>query len=516
MLSNLRKLNVTVVNPLLLSFYDDFNQGAFGEEDFLRMLKLTESYVLRRSICDVGTNSLNKFLPSVIAKLNKVQDDGGDYARAFEAFLMLEAGTARRFPDNAEFFNALTTRNIYHYRKSFYLLSNLENHHHPKDPLNLTSETFSIEHVMPQNALASPGWELSSNDIDEEAFSSLVNNLGNLTLTAYNPELSDGSFREKKQRYIGGYGKDYLVISNAMRQADSWDADSIKNRAAELAHDAEARWPYPVISMAEAKVFEPKKPDSATERSAVFRTIFDAGLIKPGVRLFPKDDTLKTIATVTESGLIELPNGELFKSPSLAAVRVVALARGSASARNGWHFWKVEEDGPLLDELRSKYLLMKGSSVTADVRSFHMTFWDGFYDFCANSEDFTDFFGDPSTRGDNKGCWTSFGMGTPGMRLSVLLYVCPSIVGVQLHCRDSSSYARVLPLKEEFNVKWQDENVGSIEWDTPDEDKKSRNVQVLKDADYDHDDWNDLYQWLVTWLFKVRELALRANEDQHI
>ena len=146
------------MNPLLLSLYDDYYQGVFDRKGFLRILGLIESYVFRRSVCDVATNSLNKFLPSVIAKLNKVQDEGGDYVEAFESYLMLEAGTARRFPDNAEFFNALTTRDAYHYRRALYLLSNLENLHHPKDPLNLSGGTFTIEHVMPQNAVSAEGW----------------------------------------------------------------------------------------------------------------------------------------------------------------------------------------------------------------------------------------------------------------------------------------------------------------------------------------------------------------------
>ena len=37
-----------------------------------------ESYLFRRAVCDVATNSLNKFFSSVIARLNAVRDDGGN------------------------------------------------------------------------------------------------------------------------------------------------------------------------------------------------------------------------------------------------------------------------------------------------------------------------------------------------------------------------------------------------------------------------------------------------------
>lgn len=512
-LANLRKLDVSLINPLLLSFYDDYNQGAFDRNDFLRLLDLTESYIFRRSVCDVASNSLNKFLPSVIAKLNKVQDAGDNYVEAFESFLMLEAGTARRFPDNAEFYNALVTRDAYHYRRSLYLLSNLENFHHPKDPLKLDSGNFSIEHVMPQNALGSNGWKEALIGVDESSFDTMVNNLGNLTLTAYNSELSDDSFASKKERYIGGYGKDYLVISDAMRKADFWNEKRIKERAKELAHDAEIRWPYLDIDSAIAREYEQKKTKSITGRSTIFKDLFDSGFITSGTLLVPKDDQYSIVASVITGGLIQLPNGESFKSPSLAARRVIELTNGGKTSRNGWQFWTVGEDGPILDSVRSQYLLSKGGSVTSDVRSFRVVFWDGLYDYCANNEAFVGCFNDPSGRADNADPWASFGINLPNMRISALLYSREKQYGVELWIDSLEAYEKVYPLKDEFN------NICLLEmglvpvWDTLDESKKSRHVFVKKDANFDEDDWTDMYQWIMEWMFKLRELAFAASAE---
>lgn len=509
-LADLRKLDMSVVNPLLLSLYDDYYQDAFDMAAFLNMLKLTESYVFRRSICDVATNSLNKFLPSVIAKLNKVQDDGGDYAQAFEAFLMLEAGTARRFPDNSEFYNALITRDAYHYRRSLYLLSNLENMHHTKDPLPLDNGSFTIEHVMPQNALAVSGWANDLEGIDEEKFNTLLNNLGNLTLSAYNSELSDDSFHEKKQRYVGGYGKDYLVISDAMRKADRWGADQITDRAKELAREAEKRWGYLTIDAEDAKKYEQKSKRMNAGRSAIFRNLFEAGLVSEGTVLVPKNDTYTITASVNEAGLIELPNGEEFKSPSLAAKRVVTLV-GGAGARNGWTFWCVGENGPVLDELRSQYLLSKGDGITSDVKSFRIAFWDGFYDFCSNSEAFISCFNDPSDRADNQDAWASFGIGTPNMHISALLNTWEQGYGVELWVDNLETYEKVLSLKEQYDQLWLEETGIVPEWDARDEDKKSRHIVVRQSADFDKEDWTECYQWMMSWFFRIRDLALAAN-----
>lgn len=511
-LANLRRLDVTVVNPLLLSLYDDYDQGAFDDEGFLHMLNLIESYVFRRSICDVATNSLNKFLPSIIAKLNKIQDEGGDYVEALEAFLFLESGTARRFPDNAEFFNALTTRDVYHYRRSLYLLANLENMHHPKDPLNLWDGNFTIEHVMPQNALSAPGWADTVEGLEEEAFSTLLNNLGNLTLSAYNSELSDGSFQDKKQRYVGGYGKDHLVISDAIRKADTWGEEQITDRAEELAHEAARRWGYLSIDPSAAERYDQRKNKEVAGRSAIFRNIFEAGLVPPGTVLVPKSDNCSITATVTDAGLLELSNGDTFKSPSLAAIRAISLATGKSGARNGWRFWKIGADGPLLDELRSQYLLSKGEKITSDVKSFRIAFWDGFYDYCSNNEAFTSCFNDPSDRADNSDAWASFGVGTPNMHVAALVNSYDESYGVELWVDGREAYERVLPFKEEFESRWPKEDGVQIKWDARDEEKKSRHVVARSAANFDKDDWTTIYQWIVDWMFRIRELAIAAND----
>ncbi len=510
-LANLRRLDVTVVNPLLLSLYDDYDQGAFDDEGFLHMLSLIESYVFRRSICDVATNSLNKLLPSVIAKLNKVQDEGGNYVEALEAFLFLESGTARRFPDNAEFFNALTTRDAYHYRRSLYLLANLENMHHPKDPMNLWDGNFTIEHIMPQNALSAPGWADTVEGLEEEAFSTLLNNLGNLTLSACNSELSDGSFQDKKQRYVGGYGKDYLVLSDAVRKADTWGEAQITERAKELAHEAEKRWGYLSIDPSTARKYDQRKTKQVAGRSAIFRNIFEAGLVPPGTVLVPKSDNYPVTATVTDAGLLELPNGETFKSPSLAAIRAVSLTTGGTGARNGWGFWKAGADGPTLDKLRAQYLLSKGEKITSDVKSFRIAFWDGFYDYCGNNEAFTSCFNDPSDRADNPDSWASFGIGTPNMHIGALVSSYDGSCGVELWVDSLEAYERVLPYKTAFESRWPQEAGTQVKWDDHDEEKKSRRVVAQTTVNYDEDDWTTIYRWIVSWMLRIRELAMAAN-----
>lgn len=206
LLAHIRTLEVTVVNPLLMSLFEDYRDGVLSHDDFSSILRTAESYLFRRAVCDVATSSLNKFFSSAIARLVTVRGgDGGDIREAFEAILPGEEGTARRMSIDAEFERALRTRGCYAFKRGFYLLTTLENSYHVKDPLDFSDGAFTIEHIMPQKALASAEWREMLGDDCERVYEELINTLGNLTLTAYNSELSDASFAEKKAHLKGGF-----------------------------------------------------------------------------------------------------------------------------------------------------------------------------------------------------------------------------------------------------------------------------------------------------------------------
>lgn len=508
---SLARLNVSVLNPLLLSLYEDFEAGAFGLEDFIEMVQLLESYVFRRAICDAPTNSLNKFFPSVIAKLNKVQDEGGNYREAFESYFLLEEGTARRFPTDAEFVQALETRDVYHFRRSFYMLSCLENQHHKKDPLPIEPGTYTIEHIMPQNALEHDEWRAVLGPDCEEGFEVLVHSLGNLTLTAYNSELSDGTFEQKKERVIGGYDKEYSVISKAMHDADTWDAEAITARGRELAMTAKARWPFVTVSAEIASKYDAKLEKTLQQRTrTVFKTVFDAGLILAGSKLVPVSDSCGIMATVTDTGALELSNGETFNSPSLAAIRVVSLS-GGGGHRNGWRFWRLGTDGPVIDELRSEYLLQAGESVTSDNKRFRAVFWSGFYEYCAEQQGFCDAFGDVSNRAQCKDHWVSFGLSTGKYHLDTLLLAIEGYVAVDVWFRDINAYKVVYLLKDDIELSLDCFGL-ELHWDDLVEDKKTRAIVVRRKADFDSEDWQDLYAWLVDWMWKLRAVMQEHGE----
>ncbi len=507
---NLARLGWSVLNPLLMSFYQDFEADSFGLEDFKSMLDTVESYIFRRAVCDAPTNSLNKFLPSIIARLNKVQENGGNYREAFESMLLLEAGTARRFPTDAEFMQALRTRDSYHFRKAFYLLSALENKFHPKGGIDFGSGSFTIEHIMPQNARAHKEWLAAMGDVGEEEFESLLHNIGNLTLTAFNAELSDSSFAEKKERCVGGFDKTVLVISGMLKNLDRWTPEEINARADWMVGNAVERWRFLSVSEDVAARYASKKESLPKGLSqTAFKFIFDSGLIKAGEKLVPVGDSHHVVATVADDGSIVLQNGESYKSPSLAAKKAVAL-EGGAGARNGWYFWKVGEKGPVLDELRRRYLEEREGGSRERTRDFRISFWGDFYDQCANRAGFVEAFCDPTTRPDNSEAWASFGIGHKGCLVSALLGLRDKYVAAQLYVWDLGFYSQLFANREAIDEKFACLN-GRVEWDDVNASKKTRTITVYRDVDFSEDDLGELYNWMIEGMFLLRGVALSMS-----
>lgn len=507
LLKRIRRLDISVVDPLLMSMLDDMRSNAFGREGLLSMLSTVESYLFRRTVCDCPTNSLQKFFSSLIGRLDRVQEDeGSSYVEAFEAFLLNEAGTARRFPTDAEFSDHLRTRDAYHFRRSLYLLSRLENSYHPKDERDFTTGSYTIEHIMPQNARAHEGWLQMLGDVDDEGFEHLLHNLGNLTLTAYNSELSDGTFEEKKARAIGGYDNEYITISSALHDATEWMPTSIEDRASLLTKRALEVWPIPAMDEATRKAYLLERKGDSQRKTVTFRDLFNAGLIREGDVLTSAHPRWGGSATVTADGAILLPNGQEFSSPSPALVRLFALEGSSLNAANGWWYMRLGEDGPRLHDLRTQ---LQETKAETERERFRLAYWDGYYELCAESQAFVDAFGDPTERMQNSDWWASFGIGLGNCHLE-------NRAGRRDHNADSGiyfpsgeGYDRLYARRAEVESLLSDPG-SEMMWSEPDASTKYRALWLRRDFDYDEQDWSEAQAWMRDMLLRLRAIALEV------
>jgi len=343
----IQKLDSTVTDPLVMYMFAIWRHHRISNDGLLRMLADLESYLFRRMICSVSSNGLNKLVPSLIAKLESAEHDLDE---TFAALLLTETAKATRMPTDEQFRQALLGEDLYRPAlRCKYLLAGLENHNHPKDPRSFSE--YTIEHIMPQNAMVHAEWRNMLADPDR--FPLLVNSLGNLTLTAYNSELSDGTFEQKKSRMIGGYDSEYLSISAELHDASQWDERAIARRGARLADLALQVWASPAAGNEVMQTLRNWNVNQGErEQNAVdFADLCRRGVLAAGDVLESRYAGVTATATVTEDHRIRLANGEIFDSPSGAFRRARMLETGEDKQVNGWTVWKVA-DGRTLNELR--------------------------------------------------------------------------------------------------------------------------------------------------------------------
>jgi len=254
---NISRLKVDVSYPFLLPVYDDYISGRITKEELLDILTLIESYVFRRAICGIPTNSLNKTFAILYKSIDK-----DNYVESVMAQFQLMDGY-QRYPTDVEFENELRAKDVYNLRARNYLLGKLENFDR-RELVNV--EEYTIEHVMPQNPNLSPEWRIMLGENWKEIHDRYLHTLGNLTLTRYNSELSDRPYTEKKT-IAGGFNDSPVRLNEYLRNSDVWNEGSIRERAIQLAELAKSVWPAPDLSEETLSAYRKEEPSASSSSS---------------------------------------------------------------------------------------------------------------------------------------------------------------------------------------------------------------------------------------------------------
>jgi len=251
--ADLRELKVDVAYPFLLELYADFKEGRLAKQDLLEAVRLVESYVFRRSVCAIPTNSLNKTFATFSRNLRKDR-----YLESIKAqFFRLPS--YKRYPDDDAFWNAIQVRDLYNFRTRSYWLRRMENQGR-KEPAIVAD--YTIEHILPQNEDLSASWRQALGDDWKAAQKTWLHTLGNLTLTGYNSEYSDHPFPRKRDM-VGGFRNSPLNLNAGLGEISDWTVETIKERAIRLATLAKSVWPAVVLPDATlAQYLEPSPPES--------------------------------------------------------------------------------------------------------------------------------------------------------------------------------------------------------------------------------------------------------------
>ena len=152
---------------------------------------------------------------------------------------------------------------MYRFRHCDALLERLENDGR-KERVPLSP--YTVDHIMPQGERLPDMWKAELGPDWAQIWQSLRHTLGNLTLTAFNTEMGNKPFRDRRDAEKG-YRDSPLRLNADLRQTERWDGDAIRARGARLAEDAVEIWKRPVLP---DRVLEPyRTPRAGAGRYAI-------------------------------------------------------------------------------------------------------------------------------------------------------------------------------------------------------------------------------------------------------
>lgn len=254
-------LKADVASPLIMELYEDCENGLLTKPHFIQILKLIETYVFRRAICGMPTNSMNKTFATY--KKYLIKDSSDIYYESFVAKMLSLTGYTA-MPKDDEFIREIKYKDVYNFRNSKYLLQKLENFE-KKEKINV--DNYSIEHIMPQNKNLSDDWKIELGENRKEIHEKYLHTIWNLTLTGYNSEYSDKSFQLKKTLQWKGLNDSPIWLNGMLRSIENRNEIEIEKRAQVIAENATKVWSMIILPEEVMKNYIKKEDHYATKKN---------------------------------------------------------------------------------------------------------------------------------------------------------------------------------------------------------------------------------------------------------
>lgn len=273
---DIRELRADVCYPLIMEIYRDYEAELLNEADFVEILRLIESYVFRRAVCEIPTNSLRQTFGTFTKRLKKDR-----YLESFKS-IFLQLRSYRHFPNDEEFTRLIQTRNLYSFPRRSYWLRRFENHNKKE---RVQVQDYTIEHIMPQNENLSAPWKEELGQNWQTIHSTYLHTLGNLTLTGYNSEYSDRPFAQKRDME-NGFKQSPLRLNKGLGQVEIWNENAIRQRAQRLANKAATIWCAPSLPVDILAEYEPESKVEASNYTLSDHGNLDGGITRELFEIF--------------------------------------------------------------------------------------------------------------------------------------------------------------------------------------------------------------------------------------
>lgn len=245
-INRLNRLETTVTRPFFLEVLRLYDENQINLNEVAEAFSITESYLFRRTICDLPTNALNKIFLLLNREIMRYDGTDSNYIEKLK-FALLSKKDRARFPNDDDFSLMFTEKPIYQMnsKNKIYILERLENFGTLEDKdiyRHYDEGEYSIEHIMPQHL--TPAWIKELGDSYEEIHGTWLHRIANLTLTAYNSKYSNSTFVEKKTMK-NGFEDSGIRLNTYVSKKDKWTLAELRDRNDYLLKRALDIWAFP-------------------------------------------------------------------------------------------------------------------------------------------------------------------------------------------------------------------------------------------------------------------------------
>ena len=254
-LAQLNALESSTSYPLLLNLFHRRAQGKLSDGDLVSALEMLSGFILRRFICGESSRGYGQLFVKACDVL------AGNLLVALRSYL-----ESKGWPDVGRFKVAFVNFNLYQRGYGRVILETLETAYGHQEPADLSKA--EIEHIMPQTL--SEEWRKDLSDSAEQIHTEWLHTPGNLTLSAYNQELWNNPFAEKRLLYA----QSNIVMNRKLADLAKWGRDEIKSRGSVLAEMASKIWSGPTTPVIATDTTS-DAGDGRGRRQAVLSVVID-------------------------------------------------------------------------------------------------------------------------------------------------------------------------------------------------------------------------------------------------
>lgn len=260
-LKRLDEIQINVARPFIMAILGEHARKEIEIKEVVSIFNTVESYIGRRAISGVPSNSLNKTFASLYKDMvkHRRKSKSSNNTSEIVAYLLLHKTNTSRFPTDKEVTESLRSRNMYNIspRIRTYIFERLENHNHVEN-LNIyegvKNQKYSVEHIMPQTLTTT--WKEDLGEDYQEVHDLYINSIGNLTLTGYNSKYSNRPFIEKQTIEKGFKDSHFSFLNRLPAQKDSWGKEEIIERREMIIDRVLDIWKLPETSYQPEQVIQ--------------------------------------------------------------------------------------------------------------------------------------------------------------------------------------------------------------------------------------------------------------------